>query len=506
MSIWTSYRLPALGGVLLGLGYLNLPFPFFNFVAFLPLLVWLEREPRSHRETLRAALVFGLCAHLLALHWVWAMLAISWLAWLMYLGLAAGFTFFIVAAVRLATWIRTRTGGSYGWILPIVWIPLEWLRSFGDLRMTADHLGHSVADHPFLIQCADVIGPYGVGVFLLAVNGLLFDAWRRRRRCAVALAVVLAAVLGYDTWAWTRDWNAGRSITAAYVQPNIPLEEKHDPAEDQKVWDVLEGQTRAAAGAGAQLVVWPESARPKPLYHRLDFPATYTMPDVQRLARDTHAAILTGVEYVRMPNAKDYQLYNAALAVDQDGEMEPVWAAKIYLVPFVERTPFMPVLGPILSGGGETMRWLSGRFEPGPEEAIVPVAGTKVGILVCFEELFPDLTRKLRRQGAELIAVITNDAWFGRTFFQGYQANILAMRAIESRISVVRAANTGISGFIDPRGTYHDRSPLFVPDVQVEDLPLREAPTIYDRTGDVAAWLCALALAVVAITLARRTR
>ena len=506
MSIWTSYRLPALGGVLLGLGYRNLPFPFFNFVAFLPLLVWLEREPRSHGETLRAALVFGLCAHLLALHWVWAMLAISWLAFLMYLGLAAGFTFFIVAAVRLATWIRTRTGGSYGWILPIVWIPLEWLRSFGDLRMTADHLGHSVADHPFLIQCADVIGPYGVGVFLLAVNGLLFDAWRRRRRCAVALALVLAAVLGYDTWAWTRDWNAGRSITAAYVQPNIPLEEKHDPAEDQKVWDILEGQTRAAAGAGAQLVVWPESARPKPLYHRLDFPATYTMPDVQRLARDTHAAILTGVEYVRMPNAKDYQLYNAALAVDQDGEMEPVWAAKIYLVPFVERTPFMPVLGPILSGGGETMRWLSGRFEPGPEEAIVPVAGTKVGILVCFEELFPDLTRKLRRQGAELIAVITNDAWFGRTFFQGYQANILAMRAIESRISVVRAANTGISGFIDPRGTYHARSKLFVPDVQVERLPLTTSLTVYDRTGDVAAWLCTLALAVVAITLARRTR
>jgi len=499
-----SYRLPALAGVLLGLGYFNLPFPFFNFVAFLPLLVWLEREPRTHREIVRAGLVFGLCAHLLALHWVWAMLSISWLASLMYLGLAAGFTFFIVAALRLATWIRARTGGTYGWILPVAWIPLEWMRSFGDLRMTADHLGHSVADHPFLIQFADVVGPYGVGVFLLAVNGLLFDALRGRRRCALALAVVLVAVLGYDTRAWRHDWNAGRSVPVAYVQPNIPLEQKHDPAEDQRTWDVLEGQTRAAAAAGAQLVVWPESARPDPLYHRLDFPATYAMPDVQRLAKDTHAAILTGVEYVRMRSEKDYQLYNAAVAVDQDGAMEPVWAAKIYLVPFVERTPFMPVLGPILSGGGETMRWLSGRFEPGPQGAIVPVAGTKVGILVCFEELFPDLTRNLRRSGAELIAVITNDAWFGRTFFQAYQANILAMRAIESRISVVRAANTGISGFIDPRGTYHARSKLFVPDVQVERLPLRSSLTVYDRTGDVAAWVCTLALAVLAAVLARR--
>ena len=500
-----SYRLPALAGILLGVGYLNLPFPFFNFVAFLPLLLWLEREPRSHREILRAATVFGLCAHLLALHWVWAMLSISWLASLMYLGLAAGFTFFIVAAVRLATWIRARTGGSYGWILPVAWIPLEWLRSFGDLRMTADHLGHSVADHPFLIQFADVAGPYGVGAFVLAVNGLLFDALRGRRRCALALALLLLAVLSYDTWAWRHDWSSGRSVAVAYVQPNIPLEEKHDPAEEQRVWDVLEGQTRAAAAAGAQLVVWPESARPEPLYHHLDFPATYAMPDVQRLARDTHAAILAGVEYVRFRDAKQYQLYNAAVAVDADGRMEPVWAAKIYLVPFVERTPFMPVLGPILSGGGETMRWLSGRFEPGPDEAIVPVAGTKVGILVCFEELFPDLTRKLRRQGAELIAVITNDAWFGRTFFQGYQANILAMRAIESRVSVVRAANTGISGFIDPRGTYHARSRLYVPDVQVERLPLSSSLTVYDRTGDVAAWLCTLAL-VVAAVLGRRAR
>jgi len=504
VSGWTGYRAPAVAGVLLGAGYFNLPFPFFNFVAFLPLLAWLEREPRSHREILRAGVVFGLCAHLLALHWVWSMLSISWLASLMYLGLAAGFTFFIVAAVRLAAWMRAGTGGSYGWILPVAWIPLEWLRSFGDLRMTADHLGHSVADHPFLVQFADLVGPYGVGVFVLAVNGLLFDALHKRRRCAVALVLLAAAVLGYDTWAWTRDWTAGRTLPVAYVQPNIPLDEKHDPAEDQKIWDILEGQTRAAAGAGAQLVVWPESARPKPLYHRLDFPQTYAMPDVQTLARDTHAAILAGVEYVRMPNATDYQLYNAAVGVDRDGTMEPVWAAKIYLVPFVERTPFMPVLGPILAGGGDTMRWLSGRFEPGPRGAVVPVAGTKVGILVCFEELFPDLTRHLRRSGAELIAVITNDAWFGRTFFQGYQANILAMRAIESRISVVRAANTGISGFIDPRGTYHARSKLFVPDVQVERLPLTTSLTVYDRTGDVAAWVCTVALALIALTRARR--
>jgi apolipoprotein N-acyltransferase len=502
VSARRRYALPALAGVLLAVGYFNLPFPAVNFVAFLPLLHWLEMEPRpSVKEVTRAAVVFGLCAHLLALHWVWAMVAISWLAMLMYLGLAAGFTFFIVAALRLATWIRKRTNGSYGWILPICWIPLEWLRSFGDLRMTADHLGHSIADHPFLIQFADLVGPYGVGAFLLAANGLLYDTIKGRRRAALALGIVIVAVLGYDGWAWTRPWDAARTLRVAYIQPNIPLEQKHDPAADRRTWQTLESQTRIAAAAGAQLVVWPESARPRPLYHRLDFPATYAVPDVQTLARETRTTILAGVEYVRMRSDTDYELYNAAVAVKSDGTMEPVWAAKIYLVPFVERTPFMPVLGPLLSGEGDTMRWLSGHFEPGPRNAIVPMAGAKVGILVCFEELFPDLTRSLRNSGADLIAVITNDAWFGRTFFQAYQANILAMRAIESRVSVVRAANTGISGFIDPKGTYHDRSRLFVPDVQVEDLPLRSAPTVYDRTGDVAAWVCTLGLVAIATAL-----
>jgi apolipoprotein N-acyltransferase len=506
VSARRRFARPALSGVLLGAGYFNLPFPFFNFVAFLPLLHWLEHEPRSHRDILRAGVVFGLSAHLLALHWVWAMLSISWLASLMYLGLAAGFAFFIVASVRASAWIRARTGGSFGWILPVTWIPLEWLRSFGDLRMTADHLGHSVADHPFLVQFADLVGPYGVGAFLLAANGLLFDALRGRRRAALALGLLLTAVLGYDTFAWTRDWSGARTLDVAFIQPNIPLEQKHDPAEDRRTWDVLAAQTRAAAASGAKLVVWPESARPVPLYHRLDLPRTYAMPDVQALARETGTTILAGVEYVRMRSDTDYQLYNAAVAVGADGEMEPVWAAKIYLVPFVERTPFMPVLGRLLRGEGATMRWLSGRFEPGPTDALVPVAGTKVGILVCFEELFPDLTRGLRRSGAELIAVITNDAWFGRTFFQGYQADILAMRAIESRVSVIRAANTGVSGFIDPRGLYRDRSHLFVPDVQVERLPLTSALTVYDRTGDVTAWVCTLALVTIAGVLRWRRR
>jgi apolipoprotein N-acyltransferase len=506
-----GWRLPAASGVLLGAGYFNLPFPFVNFVAFLPLLAWLDAEPRPSRgEVLRAGVVFGLSAHLLALHWVWAMLSISWLASLMYLALAAGFTLFIMVSVRLASWMRERTGGSYGWILPVSWIPLEWLRSFGDLRMTADHLGHSIADHPFLVQFADVLGPYGVGAFVLASNGLLFDAWLARRRprlrAAAALGLLWAAVLGYDAWAWGRDWAGAGTIRVGYVQPNIPLEQKHDPAEEHRIRAILDMQTREAAAAGAQLVVWPESARPTPLYHRVDLAWSYAMPDVQALARDTRTTILAGVEYVRIRRSGDYELYNAAVAVRPDGTLEPSWAAKTYLVPFVERTPFMPVLGPLLSGDGDTLRWLSGRFEPGRSDGLVPVGGTRAGILVCYEELYPDLARRQRRAGARLLAVITNDAWFGRTFFQAYQANALALRAIENRVSIVRAANTGISGFVDPRGTYHERSGLFVPDVRVADLPLTERATPYTRWGDVVAWACTAALVVLGLALLRRER
>ena len=210
--------------------------------------------------------------------------------------------------------------------------------------------------------------------------------------------------------------------------------------------------------------------------------------------------------YIVIHDDTHHEAYNAVFVVHPDGRLDPTWTAKRYLVPFVEAVPFPVILGPILSGRGGWARWLAGGFIPGPEDALLPIAGTKLGVSVCYEELFFDLQRGFRNAGAEVQAVITNDAWFGTTFFQAYQANTVRLRAIENRSSFVRAANTGISMFVDPLGRDAERTGLNVEAVRMHDLPLTNGRTVYDRIGDVPAWLALAALAAASAAAWRRGR
>jgi apolipoprotein N-acyltransferase len=505
------YRLPALAGLLLFLAYLTVPLLPANLVAFLPILAWLDADPsRALREQVRGTFVFGAVAYLLSLHWMYSMLWISWLATLAWLALAAAYAASASAAVVAAYRLRLRTGWSYGLLLPMTWIPLEWIRTFTDLRMTADHLAHSLARYPFLVQFADLTGPYGVGAVMLAINGLLYEAWRHRgagrgRRAAVALGILIGVVLAYDTWAWRNPPEPDRTLRAAFVQPDVPLLMKWDVSTALEQWERLERLTREAASRGAELVVWPESAVPETFEHWLEQPDTYAIPRAQALARETGTYIVAPSEYYRIPASRRYTLFNAAHLIHPDGGIDPAWTAKVYLVPFVEGVPFEPVLGRILSRLEGGFRWLSGGFTAPDAPVPLPVGDVRLGVLVCFEGHFFDLTRRVRLAGADVQAIVTNDAWFGRSFFQRYQADMVRLRAIEGRTSFIRAANTGISGFVDPRGRYHEMTGLFVEGVAVYDLPVVRGGSVYSRAGDVIVGLAIAGLAV-GWSVARRRR
>jgi len=502
-SVW---KLPVLSGVILAFAYFPFGLLVPNFVAFLPMLLWLDVNPGAPvRDRLRASLFFGMTVHLLVLHWMlFSMLAISWLWSVVYAFIASVFGLGVMASMTLAGWIRHRTGVSFAWILPLSWLPLEWSRSWGDLRTTADHLGHTLSGYPFLIQFADLVGPYGVGAFMLVVNGLLYEtvrSWRRKtgRQAAAVLSVLLFAVLAYGGWKWTHPPEAVGHMRVALIQPNISLDMKGDYTTLDEQWEVLSRLTMEAALHEPDLIVWPESARPSRLDHWLEYPQTYAMPDLQHLAVKTGASILSGVEYARVRDPEDFDLYNAALIVHPDGTVDPLWTAKVYLVPFTEGVPYETVLGPLVSGGEGEMRWLGGGFTPGLAAAALPMGDEKVGVLVCYEEFYWDLARSLRNAGAGLQVIITNDAWFGRSVFQTYQANSVRLRAIENRSSFVRVANTGISGFVDPLGRYHGLTGLFVEAVEVHDVPVTSTRTIYDRTGDVVAWAALIGLPVLVL-------
>jgi len=486
-----AWQLPLLSGLLFGASYFS-PLPLLDFLAFVPLLVRLEHvaaQPRGGGFV--PGLLYGLTAYLIGLHFYWALLVFTWLSGLLYFLFAGALGLRVGLTMMLLVWLRRRTRWSYALLLPMCWLSFEWLQTLGDLRMTGDHVAHSLARHPFLIQFADLLGPYAVGAFMLVVNGLLYEtlfAGRREacRRAALVLAGLLVLVLGYDSWAWFRPQPDLPELRVALVQPDIAQLDKMDPertADAQR--RTLHELTREAARERPDLIVWPESARPDPVFHWLDRPETYAMPEVQALAREVGTSLLVGVEYVRVRDPGDYDLFNGAIVVDAQGRLSPRWAAKRYLVPFVEALPFRGLFGSLVEGRGGEWQWVAGNFRPAPDSAVVEVGDARVGVLVCFEELFPELTRGLRNDGAEFQVVITNDAWWGRTAFQRYLVDALRLRAIESRTDIVRVANTGISGFVDRRGRYHQLTPLFEPAVEVRDVQRSTTRTLYDRIGDL---------------------
>lgn len=470
------------------------PWIVFNLFALVPLLVWLDQhDGRSRWFRLRGAVLMGLACHLISTSFILALSRFSWLAFLLYPAFALVLAFKIGLIVTVAASLRRRTKLPWIWVLPITWVAADWLLTFGDLRMPGDHLYHTVTRYPFLIQFADLTGPYGISAALIAVNVLLYHVmieWPRTnaRRSALALALLLAAVLSYDTWAWRKEWPADANPRIGIVQPNVEMLVKWDENANQEQWEKLSRLSREAVAQGAELLVWPETAVPWPMYHWLERPETYAVQPVEQLAQELGVPILAGVEYVRVRSEEDWDLYNAAMVVTPDEGFSEQWSAKVYLVPFTEKLPFAGLFGGLLEGREGEWRFVTGgfvEFEPGQ---LLRVSDTDVGALVCYEQLFADLSRAQQNAGAGWLAVITNDAWFARTPFQRYQANAVRLRAIETRRDIVRAANTGISAFVDARGRLFDATELYEEAVIVREIAVRHTTTVYGRIGNVVAW------------------
>jgi apolipoprotein N-acyltransferase len=256
--------------------------------------------------------------------------------------------------------------------------------------------------------------------------------------------------------------------------------------------------TREAIGRGARFVLWPESATPAP--YETDLPRAER---VRRLAREGHITLLIGsdqVEPVRpVAQAKppSPRYYNAAYLIRPDGTTAAIYR-KIHLVPFGEYVPFSRLLffvGPLVEAVSD--------FTPGTEAVLLPVAGHVASTAICYEVIYSSLIRAFVTHGSELLTTITNDAWYGRSSAAYQHWEQASLRAIEEGRYLARAANTGISGFVDPYGRVMQRSNMFESAVMAEDLRFLTGRTIYSRIGDVVGWL-SVALTGAALLASRR--
>jgi apolipoprotein N-acyltransferase len=302
---------------------------------------------------------------------------------------------------------------------------------------------------------------------------------------AVGGAVLMALAYG----AWRERTTPMRPLgTVALVQPNVGYGEKWEQPAGQVFADLLRLSHEALAAGDPDLILWPEAAIPR------YFPNPPWERQIADLARASRTPMLVGgldlVRHSRDP--EDYDNWNAAFLFDSTGSRAPYPAYhKRYLVPITERVPFVPP------------EWFSlrffGGFEPGGPGAVYRVGMGRFGVVICYESAFEDLSRRYRAMGADFLVNITNDSWFGESAAPRQHLAHLTMRAIETRLGVARAANTGISGFVDPLGRVHQATRLGERTVVLGQVLGSPARTLYVRLGD---WVGLLSLAGTGLLLA----
>lgn len=503
------YAAALLSGFALALAFPKPGFDLLAWVAFVPLLFAI-RGQRTAR-TFVLAWLQGLVGFTIELGWVLsAMRGIGGAGLLhayLFLALAAAFLA-IYGATALTVAIRVSRRFALPLLLtvPAAWVAMEWVRTYWPLGFPCDLVGDAAAPRLPVIQIAEFTGVYGVSALILFFNCALYEALgpgrtaRRRIGVAVGLAATMALVLAFGVIRMRQiaRQRPDGTLRVGMIQGDIPQYLKWDPAYLAPSFKVYTQGSEAALRQRPDLIIWPETAAPFLFQPTEFYPAGMQTQRAYRrrllqLAQTLHTPILFGAPSLRF--ARDLTFRNRVYLVRADGQIGGYYD-KLRLAPVAEYVPLRPVLGHFIHRWVQTVGGLD--VAPGDRQTIFEVDGVRLAVLICYESLFPDLSREAAAAGANVLVNLSNDASFGRSA-EPYQ--VLAMsvfRAIENRVPIVRLANSGISALITPTGRVTAATPLFVQTTEVEDVPWRRGRTVYTVVGDLFAELC-LVLSIIGV-------
>ncbi len=410
--------------------------------------------------------------------------------------------------------------GGYAFIL--FWLVFERLHHGWDLQWPWFSLGNVFANDPSWIQWYSITGMLGGSLWVLLVN-LVLDrilaqrqegvATRQQRIRGVTLVSLLVLPMIVSQWMYHSHVEKGEPVEVVVVQPNIdPYLEKFGGVDPLQQLDAMLDLAEGAITPNTALVIMPETAlqeavsvdleQPSPVLRGLWENDLMRSRSAQRIKRfqEKHrgTAVLTGMSSAFMfardatlpPTARklgdsgwSYESYNAAMFLPAQGPVEHYHKSK--LVAGVEALPFISVLGHLeflaVDLGGTT-----GSLGQQEERSVLrdPASAIAVVPAICYESVFGEHVAAHVRNGGNMIAIMTNDAWWGNT--PGYKQHLsfARIRAIETRRSVARSANTGISCFVDQRGDLHQTSDWWVPDAKRYTIQLNEEVTFFVEHGD----------------------
>jgi apolipoprotein N-acyltransferase len=502
--------LAAASGLLLALSFPKFGHPALAWIALAPLLVALAGT------TLRRAFALGFVAGAIyfagTLYWITRVMAMYgdmafWVAVLINAALIVYQSLFPAIFALVVRRIVLAHGPRALMAAPLVWVATELGRTHILTGFPWVLLGYSQTSVLPIAQFASLFGVYGVSMLVASMSAALAlsfissvfspRGWRPLRSYAPVL-IVLAIVMGVAAWgsrrAATAEWtHGGEAIRVGLIQGNIDQDEKIQTGRAAGIFQDYLDMSRQAIREGAGFVIWPESSTPFRFEDDLLAAAR-----IRTLAQQARVPILFGSDqFVRGAGGAPTTFYNAAFLVRPDGTTGGVYR-KMHLVPFGEYVPAKKLLffaAPLVQAVSD--------FSAGEEATLLPVAGHLVSTAICYEVVYPDLVRRFVAGGSEMLTTITNDAWFGPTSAPYQHFEQASMRAIEEGRYLVRSANTGISGIVDPYGRVIARSGIFQPAVVVGDARFLKTSTFYARHGDILAYASVLAT-VALLLIARR--
>jgi len=510
-----SYRkilLAVISGVLLTASFPPVNLSFLSWLALVPILKSLENEPPS--RAFKLGFIAGAVHYLTLIYWIIVVLgrygnlnfffsSIPYLLLCFYLALYPALFSLMITFLWKSRFALILMGSF--------WVGLEYVRASFLTGFPWCLLGYTQYKQLHLIQIADLFGVYGLSFLIVLVNGLLyflfFSTQRKNNtqtgrgflKCEILITGLIAvATLVYGQYRLSEKQMEKASrpyIRAVVIQGNIDQSLKWDPTYQAATIATYQRLTRETFDFKPELIVWPETSAPFFFQDNAEL-----SPKVVSIAKESGAALVFGSPAYKQVSGMIKHYNRAYLISPYDRRLQ--YYDKMHLVPFGEYVPlkkFLYFINRLVPAAGD--------FAQGTETVSLDHDNLSIGILICFEAIFPELARDHAMKGANILVNITNDAWFGKTSAPYQHLAMAVFRAVENRRPMIRAANTGFSAFIEPQGKIIARSGLFTEETLKISLDISKHPlTFYTRFGDLFALLLLGISLIKTFSLIKRLR
>jgi len=491
-----------LSGVLFGISFTPFPFPFtlFLFVAFVPYFFVVTKR-KSLASVNKASYLTFFVMSLVTVYWVG-----SWQSkadpFLMLSGIVLVFFLPCVMLINSSLYFLSRKVFKKDlslYFFPMFWVTGEYILTLTDLKFPWLTIGHGLAKFTSFIQIADIVGAFGLSFIVIWINILIYKGIKTFNenlksgliQFLIAVSIFVLIII-YGFIKISSIDVSEKKIKVGIIQPNIDPWNKWELGGIDQILQNYFELSQKCIDEGAKLVVWPETALPVYLLS-----GTYQseVDSIYSFLRKNNVALLTGMPdfniYEQNPpkNAKFskagnyyYTTYNSILLIDPNQSNIQRYG-KTQLVPLGEHTPFvdqLPFLGDLLKWGVGISGWNVGQ-DTTVFKFINNSDTVKIGGLVCYESVFPAFPNLFVDRGAEFIAIVTNDSWYGKLSGPYQHKEFADLRAVENRRTVIRCANGGVSCLINKFGVTEVETEMFTRTHLVVDVPLNSEKTFYTK-------------------------